>query len=218
MNQPNIETEIQQSVRVIRLIDSDLVASDCALRIQLEFDNNDIHQNTKARLKAMMLWINEYLNGSILYHVGSEHETTLFEEINNNVIMCPDEPHDYMMAILIHSKLSAFGGTVITIKSVALESDNSQGFIQRVSGNISQILPDMKSWIGQRHFHAVPWWNRPDSSTVDMKPEDHEDLSKIPELGCDLIADNDQENSTVSTGSAQIIKPSFKPRVITNDD
>lgn len=212
MNLPNIATEINQTVRVIRLLEDELLASDVAIKIELTFDSSDQKPELKTRMNAMITWITEYLNGSIIYNTSTDFDTTLFEEIANNLIMSPDEPHDYILAMLIHSKLSAFGGQQITIISTSIESDTSHGFLQKVSGDVSTVLPDIKSWIGPRHFHSVPWWGRTDASTVDMQPEDHEDLSKIPELGKELVPCESHSND------AAVIKPVFRPRVITNDD
>lgn len=212
MNQPNIETEITQTLRVIRLLDGDLIASDVGIRICLNFEGSDKHPEIKSRLKAMMTWLTEYLNSSILYSVHTEHDTSLIEEISNNIVMCPDEPHDYILAMLIHSKISAFGGKDIKVESTTLEADTSYGFSQKVTGDVSLILPGMKDWIGRRHFHPVPWWSRTDSSTVDMKPEDGEDLTKIPDLGRELVSFEEPPTNVA------VKKSAFKPRIITNDD
>ena len=211
MNLPNIDTEILKQIRVIRLLEGQLLFSNIDLHVSLEFDGSDKKPDIKSKIKAMMIWINEYLNGSVLYNVLTEHDTTLFEEITNHVVMCPDEPHDYLVAMLIHSKLQAFGGNQVRIKFTSVQSDTSDGFCQKISGDAALLLPDMKIWIGQRHFHAAPWWCRDDSSTVDMKPEDSDDLNKIPELGDQLI-------DCIESTSAEIIKPAFKPRIITNDE
>lgn len=211
MNLPNIETEILKQIRIIRLLDGELLGSDIDLHVNLEFDGSDKKPMIKSKLKAMMIWINEYLNGSIFYSVQTEHDTALFEEVKNHVVMCPDEPHDYLIAMLVHSKLQAFGGNVVSIKSTAVQSDSSDGFCQKVTGDVSVLLPDMKIWIGQRHFHAAPWWRRHDSSTVDMKPDENDDLKNIPELGDQLL-------DCIESNNAEIIKPTFKPRIITNEE
>jgi hypothetical protein len=58
---------------------------------------------------------------------------------------------------------------------------------------------------------------------MDLKPDDDDDLSNKPELGMDLIAMVSSESNEPMQHDdlqqvAEIIKPSFKPRIITADD
>ena len=55
-----------------------------------------------------------------------------------------------------------------------------------------------------------------------LKPDDDDDRSNKPELGMDLVAMVSSESSEPAQHDlqqmAEIIKPSFKPRIITADD
>jgi hypothetical protein len=133
--------------------------------------------------------------------------------------MTPDEPHDHLVLTLIYSKLAAIGGDEVDIESVSIMTDTNEGFAFTVSGNTADILPDINSWMGNRYFWDCAWWNRADSSMMDMIPEPDDDITVKPPLGIDLIeAVTDQQNNEPLTAeqvkAAEIIKPSFKLRVI----
>ena len=93
----------------------------------------------------------------------------------------------------------------------------------------TDILPNITEWMGERVYFNEPWWNRSDSSMIDMTADDTDDLSIKPELGINLIelvTDNsdliesiDVEKTEDETKkSAEILRPTFRPRIIISDD
>ena len=206
--------------RIMRLLDDHLMASDCRMEFVIDIEPNT--RLAKERIKAMKLWIESFLDGCVAISAGSDIDTTTFEKISNNVMICPDHPHDYLLLLLIHSKMNAIGGGEIIVQQSTLSADSGEGFSNTVSGTTEEWLPSMSEWMGPRHFHDRPWWERSDSSTMDMKPEDDDDLSDIPELGMDLISlvssKQAAEDKDASGNVAEIIKPVFRPRIITADD
>jgi hypothetical protein len=159
----------------------------------------------------MTTWIDQYLDCSVAYNIHTDMDTEVLESISNHIMMCPEEPHDYLLALLIHAKLQAFGGQNIAILSTNIECDTADGIGQIVSGSTDTVLPPIEEWIGSRHFHKAPWWSRTDSSMTDIRPEPNEDLSKIPKLGEDLIG---EPSSAINKSG----KPAARLRIITNDD
>lgn len=210
--------------RIIRLIENRLIASDCLLETTIDVRPRKQGSRAKERIKAMRLWIDEFVDGSVAISVGQGIDTSTIEQVSNNVLMCPDDPHDYLLLLLLHSKLSAIGEDEVIVGSTKLVSDQGEGFTNHVEGTVEDWLPSMAEWIGPRHFHDHPWWARPDSSTMDLKPEDGDDLSDLPELGYDLLAMVSVAQKTEAVApelqerTAEIIKPVFKPRVIPGSD
>ncbi len=207
--------------RIIRILDDGLTASDCVVEVSIEINTDSDPSESKNRLKAMKYWISNFLDGSVAFGIGTEIDTTILEQVSNSVMMCPDDPHDYLLLSLIHSKLSAIGGRYVEITRSKLTSDTGEGFSHVVVGNASEMLPAMSEWIGARSYHSVPWWNRDDSSTMDLKPDDDDDISVRPELGIDLIkavASEKKATQDSPTQVAEIIKPPFRPRIISSDD
>jgi len=218
-----IETKLHEGFRIIRLIDDHLMASDCQLDITIDIPADSPKRDAANRIKAMKLWLGSFVDGSVAIGAGTEMDTTTIEKISNNVLICPDDPHDYLLLMLIHAKLTAIGGGLVIVTRTALASDTGDGFSNAISGINHDWLPSMDEWMGPKAFHDVPWWNRSDSSTMDMRPEPGDDPSNVPDLGSDLIAMVDKQAERPSSGPekvepAEIIKPTFKPKVITSDD
>lgn len=218
-----IETHLHESFRLIRLIDDHLLASDCQLDVTIDIPSDAPKRDAANRIKAMKLWLGSYVDGSVAISAGSEIDTTTIERISNNVLICPDDPHDYLLLMLVHSKLTAIGGGLVIVTRTALASDTGDGFSNAITGIHRDWLPTMDEWMGPRSFHETPWWHRPDSSTMDMRPEPGDDLTNIPDLGSDLVAMVDKPSKEPSarserTEAAEIIKPAFKPKIITSDD
>lgn len=195
------------------------MASDCQLEMDIDIAHDAIPSNAKHRLQAMKIWLEDFVDGSIAYGVRTEVDTTILEEISNNIIMCPDDPHDHLLLILLHSKLTAIGGDAVIINRSSMTADTGEGFSNSVEGYPDEWLPDIETWMGPRSFWKDPWWAREDSSTMDIKPDDDDDLESKPDLGVDLIKLVSMEVGTPTHENvAEIIKPGFKPRIITQDD
>jgi hypothetical protein len=136
-------------------------------------------------------------------------------------MFCHDDPYDFNLLLLIHSKLTAIGAGKVWVKRIHLSSDMGDGFGNWFEGDSSSALPSAADWFGEKTFFDKPWWQRPDGGMIDMWAGPDDDISKKPDILIDL-ADNvasDSEDSIISsTKPADIIKPNFKPIVIVNND
>lgn len=212
-----LETRMHMGFRLMRVIDARLVAGDCRLDLTINITMGQ--KSAKDRLKAMRLWIEQFLDGSIAIPAGRDLDTTTFEELTNFVLLCPDEPHDYLLLLLIHSKLNAIGAGEVVIETSSMVTDTGEGFSNSISGTTEDWLPSMQEWMGPRSYHDRPWWERDDSSTLDMMAEEGDDLSQTPNLGVNLLALISQEYKPDEPAPvAEIIKPKFKPRLVSLDD
>jgi hypothetical protein len=220
----NFETRLKVRFKLIRLIDDRLESSKCKLELLLSLNNKLDAKASSTRLRAMKIWIESFVNGCVCYNLNTEIDTEILAEISNHVMMCHDEPHDHILLMLLHTKLTTIGGDDVLIMSSTLSSDTGEGFSCTASGPSGDCLPTMEAWIGERSFHPSPWWYRDDSSMFDMYPEEDEDLSIIPKLGenmIKLVQDLDKEEADEEADDdvqmAEIIKPKFKPRIIETD-
>jgi len=218
----NLETTLRHRFRLMRLINDHLMTSDCEiecdLAITLASDPNEI----QLRLSAMKLWLEDFVDNSIAYDPMTELETDWLDLLHNNVIMTPGDPRDHIILAVLHSKLSTIGGSVVSINKTHFITDTSHGFSNSMTGSAEEWLPSMGEWIGQRHFHKTPWWQRADASSIDLCPGPDDDLTAIPDLGMDLVDMMRDDNTPTSAQSevknADIIKPVFKPRIVVADD
>ena len=203
--------------RLIRLLEGHMVCSDCELKIDIDISKSCDTAVAKNRLKAMKLWLEDFVDGCVAYDVHTDVDTTFLEHVSNHVMMAPTEPHDYLLLSLLHAKLSAIGGGDIIIRQTHLMTDTNEGFSNSLSGTTDDMLPAISEWMGDRRFHESPWWHRTDSSMMDLKPEPDDDLTVMPELGDDLLK---LVSPAKDSGGkpAEIIRVSFKPRVIDGED
>lgn len=207
--------------RILRLLDNELTSSDCHLEIEMQLNPDSDLDVAKTKIKAMKFWLQCFVHDCVAYNVHTNLNTSLLEEISNNIMMCPDDPHDYLLLTLLHSKLIAIGGDDILIKSTTLFADTGDGFSHTLAGLNDDFLPSIDEWIGKRRFFEQPWWNREDSSTIDLMPQDDEDLTILPKLGenlYEMVADLPKNTAVDNSQTAEIIKPMFKPQIIDGQD
>ena len=219
-----LETIMHVDFNIMRLIENRLSSSQCSIKMNIAI-NPENHSSAKNRIKAMKVWLEQYLEDSIAFSTSTTIDTSMLEGVSNNLVMCPEEPHDYLLLALIHAKMSAIADDEIVINKTSFIADTSEGFETTMQGTTEDWLPTMTDWVGPRHFHKIPWWDRSDSSTIDMKPNLDDDLTIIPKLGVDLItlvSEVDDVDTTmtnpINEQPAEIIRPKFKPRIITSDD
>ena len=217
-----LETKMHTRFDLLRLLEGRLVSSQCELAVEIDIPAGTNHRMAKQRLKAMRFWLDQLVDGAVAFNVQTDIDTTFLEQVSNNVMMCPDEPHDYLILCLLHSKMQAIAADDITVGSTMLMSDCNEGFTNTLHGHANDVLPSMEEWIGKRSFHDLPWWKRADTSTLDMKPMDDDDLSVIPDIGKDileLVSDPCGESENPEpTQPAEIIRARFKPRLVDATD
>lgn len=202
--------------RLIRLLESRLVSSD--FHLDMDISINAATPQAKNRIKAMRLWLDQFLDGGIAISSSCELDTSTIEQSSNHVMLCPEDPHDYLLLLLIHSKLNAIGAGDAVINKTSMISDTGEGFGNVFSGPVDDWLPSARDWLGSDDLRREPWWRRGDSSMLDMTIPD--DGQAWPELGIDLmqaVGEDEIADSEIQP-AAKIIRPTFKPRIILPDD
>ena len=215
-----METIVSSSFRIIRLLGNDLVPSDCTIEITIELEpsveDDDLQENS---LKAIKFWIENFLDTSVVYFPGTTINIKLLEEISNNVIITPEEPNDYHLCILLHSKLNAVGCGAVKVSKTKLYTDTGEGFSCIFSGGTDEWLPNNKDWMGTKTFFDKPWWARSDASTMDMPYEDGDDIESVKKsIVVNLIDIVNAKSKDSPVQYAEIIKPAFNLKLIDNDE
>ena len=214
-----METTYTKNFRLLRLLDDELTSSDCNITLHLEMKDTSDFELQGNILKAMSLWFDSFIDHSIAYFPGTSVDTTLFENITNNVIHAPEEPNDYHMCILLHSKLNAIGQGLVIVSKTEFSSDTSSGFKCAFSGETNDWLPTNEEWMGEHSFFKQPWWGRSDGSTFDVPYTQGDDVGHVQEtIAINLIELVNKANVEKKVQPAEIIKPAFKLKLITNDE
>lgn len=165
----------------------------------------------------MQFWLENILDGSIALPMNRDYSTDWLENISNPIMFCPDEPNDVLLQVLIHAKLNAIGQGQVIVNSSHMSTDLGRGLGTWFDGDPDELLPSNVEWMGPHHFFAKPWWHRSDAGMHDVVAKDGADLMQAPDIIVpweELIPIEDQVSPA---RSAEIIRPSFKPNIITND-
>ena len=186
-------------------------------RLQIRADVNPDDDVTEAQLSNVMskvkFWFDNIVARSIAF--SNDNENALAMVINSegrnrtaNVLMItPGDPTDDVLAALFQAKLNALGGNSVEFGMVEVKSDNPVGLSFTFVGDATKILPPMDRWMGERNYFDKPWWNRDDSSTLDIIPPEGADLTKKPSWAFSLDTFGAEKEVVIS-------KPAFKPTII----
>ncbi len=214
----NLSTSWSTNVRIIRLVDQRLESVRLDLTMDLDFNSNRDDHLSHQHLNRMRTWVDEVLDDCVVINVHDETDTSMLGEVQNNVMFCPEEPHDYLLLTLITSKLNAIGCGYVTVLNSTLKVDTSDGFSLSLSGDTDDLLPSGEEWMSSVRYWEEPWWNRPDGGMMDIPVLEGEDPSIKPDILIDLgdelpipkILEKDTPTLDVLEKSAEIIRPDFK--------
>lgn len=201
-------------ISVVRIIENVVIPS----RIQIRADVDPSEDVTESQLSNVMskvkFWFEEIVSHGISFSNDNEDALAMVisDEGKNrtaNVLMItPGDPSDDVLAALFQAKLNALGGGIVQFGLVEVKSDNPIGLSFTFVGNASKLLPSMENWMGEPNYFDKPWWNRDDSSTLDVVPPEGTDLTKKPAWAFSL------DTFSVERDEAIIVKPAFRPTII----
>lgn len=222
MNESFLINTLSINFRITRLIDTQIHAATVDLNMDLEFSDDHTRGAQAANLKKMRRWIDEILDNCIAFNVHSDLNTSLFGEVTNHVMFCPDEPHDHLLLLLILSKLNAIGDGAVVIRNASIHSDINKGFGNNFIGDPLDMLPSAEEWMGVRRYWDQPWWNRSDGGMMDIPANDDDDIDAKPDILVDIgpgfeVASVISAVKTSESKPAEIIRPNFKPKIIRNE-
>lgn len=221
------ETELfvnfTHTFKIIRVIANRLIPTTLKLKTEVIYDELDLDEEylveCQIALQKIRYWFDNCVANSVVFSRDNDWALQAFlnEEgkvsVQNRLVVLPDEPTDAELAEIFQSKMNALGGGNMEFGFVELTSDDANGLSFMFTGDGAFNLPDMEEWIGERTFFSKPWWNRDDASTLDVIPDEDEDLNKPPEWAYSLDFIGDPLRKKPS-GSARIIRPEFRPQVI----
>lgn len=187
MNDTIIGTTMSISLNICRLVDERLQASNVDMTFDLEIDPSFSQADQKQKLGLIRKWIDNILKNCIAFNVHSQIDTELLGQVINPVMFCPDEPHDYMLLLLITAKLNAIGDGIVKVESSMISSDSNQGFGNNLVGDPLDLLPTAEDWMGEPRYYQKPWWDRPDGGMMDLPVEEGEDPMVKPDILINLM-------------------------------
>ena len=210
-----IGTVLSTRFNLTRLIDKRFYSSEFELVLELNLAPSPNSSIQVKAIKCMRDWINNVLDQSIAFDIFTEMNTELFEDVDNNLILTPGTPHDYLLTMLLYSKLNAIGKGFVEVLHISLAANSSQGFSYHFFDGNEIILPSADDWLGKHRYFENCWWNREDGSTVEMLAEETDDINVKPDILIDLWADFVEDENREP---APIIDLNTSKLKIVNDD
>lgn len=203
--------------RFTRVTDKTFMPSVIKIKCEIMYaEDEDFPEHmTSVAFNKVKFWFDHYVTGSVVFCRDNDYASSIFVQdgkqvVKNTMILAPDEPSDGVLSALFLSKMNALANGCLWFTTLEIES-NKDGLNFLFLGNPRSALPTPEQWLGDRNYFTVPWWERDDSSSIDVIPPDDDDLSVIPAFAksLDFLADlyhtDEQEE--------RIIRP-FNPTII----
>ena len=192
-----------------------LTAATITLKIACGVMNDDSLSTSELGNRAVIgfqrlkIWLEAILEGIIIIDVNSELLESLQETVTNNMMYVPGQPDDSMLAVLLHSKISAITRNMLDIHSISLTASDTFG-IERIYRNLSPDneypLPDITYFDGDTQ-HKTPWWTRP---TVDICEYTIDDEDEVIIFEADPLSEIGKEYLTSGKEADIIVFDAWK--------
>lgn len=200
---------------IIRLLDKRMVSSKVEFTAELAIHDDATAEEQIRVLSGMRKWFDVVLDGSIAFCPANDISQTTFEELDNDLMLCPDDPYDHILLALIVAKINAIGSDTMYSLHSHLVSDLGEGFGNYLEGDPDGILPSLTEWLGPVTYFDKPWWHRSDGSMIDLAVGEGMDPNEKPDILIDLY--DNMHIIVEGREPAEIIKPNFTPTIVRND-
>lgn len=202
---------------LMRLMKEKLLISTCTFDLVMDVVPGQDKKRQVEVISQMKAWMDNMLDNSIWLPMQRQFDPKFLEPIHNTLVFCPDDPYDIVIQVLVHAKLNAIGQGLVMIERSHMVSDQGNGFGTWFDGDPDEMLPAQADWMGERCYFPQPWWHRSDASTIDIMAMPEDDIDQKPDILIDMKQLMDQDEPAGDDKAAEIIKPNFRPSIITND-
>lgn len=200
-----------------RLVDNLLVPSNFKCKAEVDIVDEDL---IELAIRKINYWLENIVSASIAVAANNAIGFQMLLDENstprlqNPMMICPDEPTDNNLCVLLQSKLQALAGGAFAVGMIELTSDNAEGLMFTYVGDSEDMLPSMEDWIAGPTWFSRPWWERDDASTFDTVAPEDADLTKTPVWAYDLgfVARDMMPQDAI------VLKGDFSPRIIDGID
>ena len=214
----SVGTTLGSNHRFLRLTDDQLVITECYFDFNLEVIPGALKNKQVELISRMKFWLDHCLENCIVMSMDKAVNPGFLEGINNAIMFAPTDPNDFLIQVMVHAKLHAIGAGLVNIDSSHMTSDISNGFGTWFQGNPDELLPLQKDWMGERAYFELPWWHRGDAGMIDIPCGDEDDVTVKPSIIVDWYSIMEPPAVGTDAQSAEIIRPNFKPRIVSTDD
>ena len=213
-----VGTTLGSNHRFLRLNNDHLVITECYFDFNLEVIPGALKNKQVELISRMKFWLDNCLENCIVMAMDKAVSPGFLEGINNAIMFAPTDPNDFLIQVMVHAKLHAIGAGLVNIDSSHMTSDISNGFGTWFQGNPDELLPLQKDWMGERAYFELPWWHRGDAGMIDIPCAPEDDVKQKPDIIVDWYQLMEPAAPEQGVQSAEIIRPNFRPRIVSTDD
>ena len=198
------------------VIDTQLLPNTFEVKIEL-LPSSNTQKNYNVALERISILIKEVLEDSILIGPSSVSKFSQPMGLNGIIHTLPDDPYDHLMAIVLHTKITAVLEGVFDVRRVSITSTQGQGVTHtfedpdKDGDTLRQLIddPDLQEYVDYWYSSSVNFFRmHPNGIKLEIQEWDKEDLSyekkasnanNIPsksKFKPRLVADNDTDDET----------------------
>jgi hypothetical protein len=213
-----VGTTLGSHHRFLRLINDHLVITEVSFDFNLDVLPGAPKAKQAELINRMKFWLDNCLENSIIMSIHRSDTADFLEGVGNPIMFAPADPNDFLVQVMVHAKLHAIGAGMVNIASSHMTSDASNGFGIWFEGDPDELLPLQRDWMGERAYFELPWWHRGDAGMIDIPCGPEDDVTVKPDIIVDWYQLMEPAAPEPGAESAEIIRPNFRPRIVSSDD
>lgn len=168
----------EEEAGVPRLSATEITLKISCAPIETNTTPKDSGQRAIIGFQRLKTWLSAVLTDVVLINVNSDLFDNLQACVGNQLMYVPGQPDDAMLAVLLHSKISAITKDFLEVTNITLSATDTE-HVERYYRRIDEYpLPGIE-YFDAELIHDTPWWNRP---TIDICEYAKEDTKTEQEL------------------------------------
>mgnify|MGYP000607376440 CR=1 FL=1 len=200
---------IEEKFSCVIVVDTQLLPNTFDVKINL-LPSNNTQKNYNVALERINIMFREVLEDSILIGPGSVTKFKNSMGLNGIIHTLPDEPYDHLMAIVLHTKITAILEGVFSVERVSVTSTQGQGVTHTFDNSddtdvLRELIdnPDLQEYVDYWYATNVNYIRlHPNGIKLETQSWDKEDLTyenkhgETKKFRPRLVSDNDKDDES----------------------
>lgn len=201
---------IEEKFSCCVVVDTQLLPNTFDVKINL-LPTNNTQKNYNVALERINIMFREVLEDSILIGPASVSKFKNAMGLNGIIHTLPDEPYDHLMAIVLHTKITAILEGVFSVEKVSVTSTQGQGVTHTFENDedidvLRELIdnPDLQEYVDYWYTTNVNFIRlHPNGIKLETQSWDKEDLvyeeksTSVPKkFKPRLVSDNDKDDES----------------------
>lgn len=127
--------------------------------------------------QKVFFWLETNLPNTVMVDVSEEDDLYIANLSANIMFYCPSEPHDDLIAQLLHSKIATLAGDSLLLGAVRIKASDVTVQYTFDASDAGYNLPveTAEYYTSSKVRDELPWWMRPDGFSFEfVRPDDTE--------------------------------------------